>query len=278
MNGLELPLSEVRVDQRFTASYEDDYFGDPWRESEVVLLVHGAGESSKAWYAWVPHLARHYRVIRMDLRGLGASSPPPEGYVWTLPSLASDILGFMDALGLDRVHLVAAKIGGTIALQFALQYPKRLRSLSVVTAPVRKGQANDATKPDQGAAIIAGGTRAWAESTQRARLGSVPDGQIDWWNDLMASSNPYACAGYATMMGRLDNHDTLASITVPTLVVAVAREGADGAANVPDWQRTIPGSELHVIRGEGYHVAASHPDECAISVLDFINRYAGEQD
>src|SRR5688500_17057811 len=69
-------------------------------------------------------------------------------------------------------------------------------------------------------------------------------------------------------MGRLDNYDTLPGITVPTLVVAVEREGSNSAANVRDWQRTIPGSELRVIRGEGYHVAASHPDECAISVLD----------
>src|SRR5882672_9755208 len=46
--------------------YEVDDFTDPWRKPETILLLHGNAESGLAWWAWVPHLARHYRVVRPD--------------------------------------------------------------------------------------------------------------------------------------------------------------------------------------------------------------------
>ena len=59
--------------------YLVDDFTDPWRTPETVLLLHGNAESSAAWYAWVPVLARHLRVVRPDMRGFGTSTPMPMG-------------------------------------------------------------------------------------------------------------------------------------------------------------------------------------------------------
>ena len=64
--------------------YEDDNFSDPWRKPETVVLHHGNSKNTKLWYAWVPLLARQYRVIRLDARGCGRSTVPPEGYDWSL--------------------------------------------------------------------------------------------------------------------------------------------------------------------------------------------------
>ena len=57
--------------------YEVDDFTDPWRQPETILLLHGNAESGLAWYGWVPALARHYRVVRPDMRGFGQSTPMP---------------------------------------------------------------------------------------------------------------------------------------------------------------------------------------------------------
>ena len=51
-----------------TMHYEVDDFTDPWREPEMVLLLHGNAESGLAWWRWVPKIARHYRVVRPDIR------------------------------------------------------------------------------------------------------------------------------------------------------------------------------------------------------------------
>ena len=54
-------MTSIPIDPHQSLHYEDEYFGEPWVTPETVLLIHGAAESSKAWFAWVPHLARSYR-------------------------------------------------------------------------------------------------------------------------------------------------------------------------------------------------------------------------
>ena len=70
----------VQLDPTLEMYYEDDDYTDPWRTPETVILHHGNAKNTRLWYAWVPLLARQYRVIRLDARGFGRSSIPPEGY------------------------------------------------------------------------------------------------------------------------------------------------------------------------------------------------------
>ena len=55
--------------------FQVDDFTDPWTDAETVLMLHGNAESSLAWYAWVPVLARHLKVVRPDTRGIGVDRP-----------------------------------------------------------------------------------------------------------------------------------------------------------------------------------------------------------
>ena len=129
-----------------TMHYEVDDFTDPWRKPETVLLLHGNAESGAAWYGWVPHLSRHYRVVRPDMRGFGASTPMPRDFRWTLDRLIEDFTSLMNGLDCRRFHLVGAKIGGTIARAFAARRPDRVATLTVVGTPppMREGAAERA--------------------------------------------------------------------------------------------------------------------------------------
>ena len=106
-----LPLSPG-VDLNYVV---DDYT-DPWTKPETILLCHGNNESHRAWYGWVPHLARHYRVVRPDMRGFGDSTPMKRDFPWTLDGVIEDYIKLMDYLGVAKFHLVGAKIGGVIGL------------------------------------------------------------------------------------------------------------------------------------------------------------------
>jgi 3-oxoadipate enol-lactonase len=83
--------------ERFAASdgirlaYHIDDFTDPWTAPATLLLLHAAMGSAKRYHAWVPMLARHYRVVRMDLRGHGNSEVPPADRPLTLDRLVEDV-------------------------------------------------------------------------------------------------------------------------------------------------------------------------------------------
>ena len=72
-------------------AYVVDDFTDPWTSPETLVLLHAAMGSSRRLYAWVPKLARDFRVVRLDLRGHGRSEVPGESVPLTLPRLARSI-------------------------------------------------------------------------------------------------------------------------------------------------------------------------------------------
>ena len=88
--------------------YLVDDFTAPWTEPATILLLHGNAESTQAWYAWVPLLARRFRVVRPDMRGYGASTPMPRAFKWSLDVIIDDYVRLMDSLGVQHVHLVGA--------------------------------------------------------------------------------------------------------------------------------------------------------------------------
>jgi pimeloyl-ACP methyl ester carboxylesterase len=116
-------------------SYETHYelgdFTDPWKPAETIVIQHGLGRSSRCWYHWVPLLARHYRVIRRDMRGHGQSADPGPNHVWSVEELLTDIKGFLDALNLDHVHYVGESIGGLLGIACAVRWPERFKSLTL---------------------------------------------------------------------------------------------------------------------------------------------------
>ena len=105
-------MPSVKIDDTLDMFYELDNFVEPWRTPETILLVHGIGGNTTEWIRWVPPLADKYAVLRVDLRGWGRSTVPPEGYPWSMDNFAADLRALMDRLGLQKVHMVGTKMGG----------------------------------------------------------------------------------------------------------------------------------------------------------------------
>src|SRR3989441_9425553 len=102
-------------------------YWDEQGEGEPVLVIMGLGYPSGMWYRTRPLLAARYRTIALDNRGVGRSDVPPGPYPIAL--MASDAAAVLDASGFESAHVFGTSMGGMIAQEFALQYPKRVRSL-----------------------------------------------------------------------------------------------------------------------------------------------------
>jgi 3-oxoadipate enol-lactonase len=260
----------------FELHYEIDDFTDPWRRPQTVLLLHGNAESGLAWYGWVPILARRYRVVRPDMRGFGASTPMARDFPWTLDLLIDDFVGLMDHLGIDRFHLVGAKIGGTIARALAARRPARVATLTVVGTPppLRAGAAERV--PELNAAFEKDGVEPWARATMGGRLGTdFPPAGVAWWIEFMGRTAVSTQIGFMKTIACADIRADLSKISCPTLVITTDGSGLASVAETRAWQQQITNSELLVLPGDSYHVAASHAARCAEAALAFIERYGG---
>ena len=265
------PLPRQNARAGVDIAYADDWFGPPWTSGEPIVLLHGVGESHVAWQQWVPVLSPHFRIIRPDLPGFGGSTMP-DGYDCTTAQVAADIIRFLDACGIERFHLVGAKIGGAVALQLAADHPDRVRTLAVLGTPARGKTDGKADLASFAAWIKRDGVHGWAAATMRSRLGSdAPPAMIAWWSDeLMGRADPRAAIGYSGAAATLDLYPLLGRIGAPTLVVTTADSPLQPASEARQYQQKIATSRLLVLPGDSYHIAAVRPQECAEQVLQFI--------
>lgn len=255
--------------------YQVDDFTDPWRQPQTVLMLHGNAESGLAWYAWVPTLARHFRVIRPDMRGFGNSTPMPRDYPWSLDALAGDFCALMDHLGVRRFHLVGAKIGGTIARAFAARCPERIMTLTVVGTPppLRVGAAERV--PDLIRDFEQHGVEYWARQNMGSRLGSAfpPEG-FEWWAKFMGRTAVSTQLGFMGTIACADIRSDLPKIACPTLVITTEQSGLGTVEETRAWQQQIPNSELLVLSGNSYHVAATHAERASEATLHFMEKHS----
>jgi pimeloyl-ACP methyl ester carboxylesterase len=253
-------------------AYDDDWFGRPWTAADAVVMIHGNSESSRAWTCWVPHLAVKYRVVRPDLPGFGASTAPPR-YGWSAGELAADILCLLDALQIERCHLIGAKYGGSVCMLFASEYSHRLKSLALFGSPFRGSGTGNADR------IRAVGVRQWAAETQRTRLGSTASAeQIAWWTDeLMGKTDKRAALGAASARIDMDLEERLARIAVPTMMVTTRESGLQSVEAVERAARRVPDARVIVLPGDSFHIAAVEPDLCARHALEFIDEIGARQ-
>ncbi|HET6294728.1 MAG TPA: alpha/beta hydrolase [Kribbella sp.] len=264
----------IETSDACTMYYSEECHADPWGpEPETVLLVHGMAESSRSWTAWVPHLSRRYRVVRVDLPGFDRSTVDIETYDFSIASLATELANFLAVTGWESAHIVGAKLGGSISLDFASRFPERTRSVTALTGPLwAEGNGRISHQPDIPGKVTAAGTEQWAGETMGYRLGSgVSDAQREWWAKLMGATNKDLVARAASHNAGLDLRPRLALIRAKALMIT---SQASTLANGPS--RDLWNAEVHdnygflVLPVDGYHVAAAVPDLCADIVAAFI--------
>lgn len=102
-------------------------------EGQPLLLLHGCPFSSFIWRKVIPLLSEEYRCLAPDLLGLGDTEAPAQAD-WSLPAQATMIGGFLDALGLESVHLVGHDHGGALAQLLAAEQPQRIDRLVITNA------------------------------------------------------------------------------------------------------------------------------------------------
>jgi len=257
--------------RKFHYHWED--FTDPWQEKSVVLLHHAAGGNLHRWRAWVPTLARQNRVLRFDMGG-HAGTDAPSGGKFTLPGLAADVAAVMDSLDIEKIHLVGASAGGIVSLRFAIDFPDRLHSLSLVASTPRlagMGASMDASVWRR--ILEEEGTKSWLGADSEKRFGPNSKQElIDWYASSGEKTTAEVVLALQDCLLGEDLTPLLPKISAPTLILASNQDEItplDAQRRMAD---QIPNARLETFDGVGHNMKVEIPDLLSGTVRDFVRK------
>lgn len=257
--------------------YVIDDFADPWKPHETVLIQHGFGRTGRHWYHWIPALARHYRVIRRDLRGHGLSShpQPSENYDYSLSTILEEIIDMLDQLGIDKVHFLGESTSGMLGEALAAKHPERLHSLVICSAPTHLPpsalQFFAFGLENWPVACRALGARGWTERlVEEPGTGPSADAEYkEWYLNEIGRSSGEGVAGYAQFISSVDARPLLGDINLPVLILAPRDSAVMTVEAMQDVAKEIKGSKLQVIEAQGHEIYVTGARECQEAALDF---------
>lgn len=261
----------IRVDDGIALACVADDFTAPWRRPRDVLLLHGATGSHRRFHAWVPTLARRFRVLRLDFRGHGASELPAADSRLDMPRLVEDVRQALDALGVASVDIVGASAGGYVAQHMALAHPGRVRSLLLFGSSA--GLKNSGTAA-WAARIAAEGLRAFLATTIDARFDRARTDPrlIEWFLDDCARTDPAFGARFIALMSSLEWSERLPEIGCPVLLARPAAETIGGADPYAVMMQRLRDLDVLTYEGGRHNFFDAEPERCAADALAFLER------
>jgi len=249
-------------------AYADDGTGN------AVVLIHGFLLDHSIWDGIVPRLAKRARVLRPDVRGLGASSVTPGPYL--IETLAADIAALLDAKGIARATLVGHSLGGYIALAFFRMYRERVAALSLVGSRF---------SPDS--EELARERYALADRAEREGIAPVVERFLPrLFAPSVYADNPTLVAqtkaltertaprGAAALLRgaavRVDSRDLVEDIDVPFLMSIGAEDAIMDPAEAESVTQRIPTGRMQLLRGVGHMPMLEAGDQLGAALFELV--------
>jgi pimeloyl-ACP methyl ester carboxylesterase len=253
-------------------AYAVDDFTDPWKPAETVVLLHAAMGNKARFHAWVPTLARDFRVVRLDARGHGDSDVPGPDTPVTIERLTRDVVELLDHLGVARAHVSGSSAGGYPAQWLAITRPERVASLALFSStPGFSYHRPEARAATWIATVRARGVDGLLAETIAARVDptKVERGFIDWMlAEARRMDREFTCRFLEAMM-TLDLGDRVHEIAASTLVVV---PGGDTVCSREGYERLrkIPNHRFVVYEAAAHNITNGMPGRCAAELLRFL--------
>lgn len=245
-------------------------------DGPALTLIHAGVAHLRMWDEQVPAFAERYRVIRYDTRGFGKTRSEPVEF-----TNRADLRALLDHLGVASTHLLGISRGGSIALDFALESPERVRSLVLVASTPGGFEHEDAALDElwtrmeklyeakDWEALVELETALWTDGPGQptGRVdGGVRRRMVEWnlWNYRAEPGEGIPQPLDPPAVGRLTE------VSVPTLVMWGDLDESGVLAGSKALLAGIPGARSHLFEGVAHMVNLERPEEFTQRVLDFL--------
>lgn len=243
-------------------------------QAPAVLMSHSILSSSAMWREQGALLARRgLRVVCADTRGHGASAAPPAPY--GMDDLVADAVAVLDALDIERVHLVGLSLGGMMGFGLGILHPDRVASLVLCDARADAPPAVAAPWDERMQSALREGCESLAVSTSerwfgKAFLEAHPE-TAQRFREGIAATSVEGFIGCARAIQRLDYLSRLSQIKAPTTLIVGANDGPLPQA-MAEIQQKIAGSVLEIIPDAGHLPNVDQPAAFNAALLRHFDR------
>ena len=228
--------------------------------NDPVVLIHGLGCNWHHWSRQMGWLAHSPRVVAVDVRGGGKTRWTTPG--WTTADMAADIHAVVTELGLRRPAIVGCSMGGTIALQYALDYPADLSCLVVLASFAGLPEELAPVRDDQLAYIQSHTLREIAENRVGAAFTETADQDVKaWMVDMIADGDKEGYESEAQTTLHFDVRSRLGEIDVPTTIIHGEKDATVPVALAEALAKGIHGATIHILPGEGHFANVQVPEK-----------------
>jgi len=267
-------MPEVKLADGGTLHYEEHGAGEP------VVILNGIMMATRSWVDHVPVLAPHVRLILVDFRDQGRSSPLEPGY--DLSRHAEDLEAFLEALGLARVHVLGLSYGGEVALLHALKCPGRYQSLVLANVPLRTGSYLTAVgRAWETAAALQDGEQFFRLAIPYVYSPHFYERESAWLDSREALFGKVLTPAYFEALIRLSRAAAdfevtpaqLRTLGMPILLLGADEDQIAPLRDLDVFYEHLPDAELVVLRRAGHGAFLERKQEFCTALLGFVQKH-----
>jgi len=253
-------------------------------QGSAVVFVHEYAGDYRTWEPQMRHFSRSHRCVTYSQRGYPPSDVPSDGAKYSQDIARDDVIALMDALKIDKAHVVGHSMGAATALHVGIHYPQRC--ISVVAASCGYGSSPDPKKVEEGRAASRETAKMFATEGIAVAAPRYADGAT---RQTHKHKDPRGFAEFAKMLGEhsaeghaltmlhlqakrptlWDMEADLKKFSVPLLIIVGDEDDwcLDGSVFL---KRTVPTAGLLVIPRSGHTITSEEPAAFNAAVADLI--------
>ncbi|MFF0016481.1 4-carboxymuconolactone decarboxylase [Streptomyces sp. NPDC005374] len=244
------------------------YRFDGPEDAPVLVLGPSLGTTWHMWDRQVPDLVKQWRVFRFDLPGHGGAHAYPVG---SAGDLVDRLLATLDRFGVQRFGYAGCALGGAVGMELALRHPERLASLALIAASPRFGTADEFRQ--RGVIVRTNGLDPIARTSPdrwfTSGFAAAQPAITEWAVQMVRTTDPGCYIAACEALAAFDVRADLASVGVPTLVLAGSDDQVTGPAEARTLVAGIPDARLAVVPGASHLVPVEQP----AAVTDLLVRH-----
>lgn len=254
-----------------------EFYYEIYGEGMPLVLLEGLGYASWMWYRQIDALSKHFKVIVFDNRGVGETDKPDMEY--TIELFADDTIEVLEALGVEKTHILGVSMGGFIAQEFSIKYPDKVDKLILCSTSF--GGPNSIPIPEESLQVLmkGGGEYKSPEDVKEAISIGLDEKNLQFRQDVVNRileekvRNPQPRYAYQRQLmagASFNAEERVNKIKAETLILAGSGDRVVPPENARLLHMRIANSRVEIIDGAGHLFFMEEPDITNKLIIDFL--------